>query len=369
MPQSHLGGRRKSNKASKSKKTVSSSVSRPESPSMASSLELSSVGPWRRSINHVPKSATTANPSDTSAVKKDLQPNVFEFLDEDDDGSDNSDSEGALPPSAPDVDAARDRHSYLPGDIHLASESSFGTRTPDRTFSVTSKDSVSTDFEPHTPPEGSPATAHLRLAHSHIAGSKTRFDEGYNTRVDYQTDYSAPETFYIPSRVKLSGKNRNSSPSPEESVGTLVATGKHQLQKTTESHDKQTASSFGYAYLASKLDSSMKDGQKLAPVYRRFEAVNHRIILHLQDEISQMEEELRLMDEYDAKHRVAMADHEGSNPVPASRRMDVKAQSYSSFHARRAELLERLGYKVHQYSTYRVWSLLSFGSCSDLLRR
>lgn len=57
-----------------------------------------------------------------------------------------------------------------------------------------------------------------------------------------------------------------------------------------------------------------------------------------------------MMDEYEAKHRAAVAD--GSEHMePASRRMDVEAAGrYSAFHARRLELVDRLAYKVNQYS-------------------
>lgn len=61
-----------------------------------------------------------------------------------------------------------------------------------------------------------------------------------------------------------------------------------------------------------------------------------------------------MMDEYEAKHRVAMAEKEGPEQLePSSRRMDVEAAGrYSAFHARRLELVDRLAYKVNQYSTY-----------------
>lgn len=61
-----------------------------------------------------------------------------------------------------------------------------------------------------------------------------------------------------------------------------------------------------------------------------------------------------MMDEYEAKHRAAMAEKEGSEHLePGSRRMDVEAAGrYSAFHARRLELVDRLAYKVNQYSKY-----------------
>ncbi|KAJ6011136.1 hypothetical protein N7451_002548 [Penicillium sp. IBT 35674x] len=86
------------------------------------------------------------------------------------------------------------------------------------------------------------------------------------------------------------------------------------------------------------------------PLYRRFENLNHRVLLHLQDEISQMEEDLNLLDEYEEMHRVAIAEKEGNKPVPASRRIDAQSQSYSSLHYRRMDLMAALIQKTEQYN-------------------
>jgi hypothetical protein len=169
-----------------------------------------------------------------------------------------------------------------------------------------------------------------------------------------------------------SKSRRESSLSPERSAGQLVKTEtsdkNNKVVKTPSAEPKLTS---GYALLASKLDSASpstsadpKNGdRRLVPVYRRFENVNHRILLHLQDEISQLEEELQMMDEYEAKHRAAVAD--GSEHMePASRRMDVEAAGrYSAFHARRLELVDRLAYKVNQYND----ALTSYTKLSRIL--
>lgn len=71
-----------------------------------------------------------------------------------------------------------------------------------------------------------------------------------------------------------------------------------------------------------------------------------------------------MMDEYEAKHRVSMAEQEGSEQLePGSRRMDVEAaRRYSAFHARRLELVDRLAYKVNQYSKY----LFILSNCENI---
>jgi hypothetical protein len=78
--------------------------------------------------------------------------------------------------------------------------------------------------------------------------------------------------------------------------------------------------------------------------------VNHRVLLHLQDEIAQVEEELHTLDEYEEMHRVATAEQEGTKLVPASRRLEAQSQAYSSLHYRRMDLMAALTHKTEQYS-------------------
>lgn len=337
--------------------------------------------PPLKAITNSPKPAqrrlsTSARPSDASVPAKaqprpsqtqvtvaqpNNKPDVFQFLqqgdssssnptdseedehdeDEEDDDSEEDDEEKATNDARSPASKRLVHRGSLPSPV----SSSFRASSPEQTFSVASRDSISTDPEPTTPPEGSPATAYLRLAHKHI--SQSRGQRRRVSREDQQSDYSAPEDFYIPSRA-----HSNRSSLAHEGPGALVQTNKNKSPEKKNSSSRRATIS-GYASLASKLDSSDKDNntQKLAPVYRRFENVNHRILLYLQDEISQMEEELQLMDEYDATKRASIALEDGSQPEPASRRMDVEAaRHFSGFHARRTELLERLMYKTNQYS-------------------
>ncbi|KAJ5957145.1 hypothetical protein N7501_011424 [Penicillium viridicatum] len=107
----------------------------------------------------------------------------------------------------------------------------------------------------------------------------------------------------------------------------------------------------GYGLLASHLTkSTSEESGSFPPLYRRFETVNHRVLLHLQDEISQMEEDLHTLDEYEEMHRVDIAEQEGVKPLPASRRRDAQSQAYSSLHYRRMDLMNALIHKTEQYS-------------------
>jgi hypothetical protein len=291
--------------------------------------------------------SSSSTPSDTDSEEQEHDEDEKDDDDDDDDDEDDEEDEEkpTNKPRSP-TSSRIVRRSDLPSPV----SSSFRASSPEQTFSVASRDSISTDPEPTTPPDGSPATAYLRLAHKHITQSRGQ-RRRVSSREDYQqSDYSAPEDYYIPSGAQ--SRRLSSLSSAHEGAGTLVQTNKN---KSPAKKNTRRATISGYASLASKLDSSDKDttNNKLAPVYRRFENVNHRILLYLQDEISQMEEELQLMDEYDATHRASIAEEDGSHPEPASRRMDVEAaRHFSGFHARRTELLERLMYKTNQYSKF-----------------
>ena len=97
----------------------------------------------------------------------------------------------------------------------------------------------------------------------------------------------------------------------------------------------------GYELLASNIDS--RDDALLQPIYRKFEMLNNRMLLYLQDEISEMEDQLRELD-----HAIAHEEQiTGVNA--ASRRAEAKLPSQLHWH--RVDLLHRSFAKVEQYST------------------
>jgi hypothetical protein len=105
----------------------------------------------------------------------------------------------------------------------------------------------------------------------------------------------------------------------------------------------------GYELLASQLAKPNADdstGGNMRPVYRKFEHLNHRVLLHLQDELSELEEELRILDESIAQMTQST---ERNILQPASRR--AEARFGSDLHFRRTEVLGRIFVKLGQYST------------------
>ncbi|KAF7185568.1 hypothetical protein HII31_13065 [Pseudocercospora fuligena] len=96
----------------------------------------------------------------------------------------------------------------------------------------------------------------------------------------------------------------------------------------------------GYEMLARELSN---DSSSVKPMYRKFSYLNHRILLHLQDELQELEERLRTVDEI-----VAQLDHTSEQTTPASRRGD--AAFGGDWHHQRTLLLGRIFQKTEQYN-------------------
>ncbi|TVY83321.1 hypothetical protein LSUE1_G004780 [Lachnellula suecica] len=113
----------------------------------------------------------------------------------------------------------------------------------------------------------------------------------------------------------------------------------------------------GYELLASQLSSHTNnvDGGKIKPMYRKFEALNHRLLLHLQDEISELEEQLHRLDNADTQTR-----RTDRHIIPASRRAAAAAGGELQWH--KTDVLGRIGYKLAQYNQ----ALASFNTTQSL---
>lgn len=100
----------------------------------------------------------------------------------------------------------------------------------------------------------------------------------------------------------------------------------------------------GYQLLASTL-SSGHPAFPLRPIYRRFETLGHRVLLHLQDELAELEEQLLRVDAADTHARRVQG-----CILPASRRGDSIASGELQWH--RTDILGKIGYKLEQYSMF-----------------
>ncbi|KAL5113448.1 hypothetical protein ACEQ8H_008675 [Pleosporales sp. CAS-2024a] len=125
-----------------------------------------------------------------------------------------------------------------------------------------------------------------------------------------------------------------------------------QYQAHVPACDMTRPTAAGYELVANKLSErpkksskSVRKGGKIVPMYRKFEHLNHRVLLHLQDEVSELEEELRYLDE----SIVQMSPRdEAGQALPASRRGE--ARYGSELHFKRTELLGRIFQKLGQYN-------------------
>ena len=99
----------------------------------------------------------------------------------------------------------------------------------------------------------------------------------------------------------------------------------------------------GYQHLSQKLTGALFGFPNISPIYRRFEALNHRLLLQLQDELSVLEEELEKIDNADTQSRAGPTGF-----APATCRTDIMAQGGLSW--KKQDILGNIGWRLGQYS-------------------
>lgn len=292
-----------------------------------------------------PQAAQNKHDSDRKA------PNVFEYLEDNSTTTDDS-SDDEYEHHVPSNNA---KGAYKNAVRQMYRPAAQGTDARSRTSSILSKSSANSQKTPSSI-DIPPSTVTSNTVKSHIPAHKPSLDgaysgvgafpDGSNYYEKRSVDLNArPETYYPQNSVSLQRSPLPPSPprSPEEDL--------HRPTRRNRRNTKSSSDISGYSLLATRLSSATESQEpRLPPLYRRFENLNHRVLLHLQDEIAQMEEDLRLVDEYEELQRAATAEQEGTKMLPASRRMDAQAQVYSSVHYRREELLSALARKTEQYS-------------------
>ncbi|KAI2793103.1 hypothetical protein POX_b03151 [Penicillium oxalicum] len=294
-------------------------------------------------------------------------PNVFEFLEKDDESSDSSassSSSSSESESSDDEEPATKVHAQAIAKIqspkpraNLASHAILNASKPLIKPSSTvapRSNPVHSPIPPPAPTAPAPAPAPTPVpvdAYRLARRSREPSPKASATESTFHSEKSLapsrPENLYQPDNAPalLRDPFPPSPPSsPEESTHAKTISRRQDLQALRVSS--------GYGLIASQLTrSTAQEKAAFPPLYRRFESVNHRVLLHLQDEIAQMEEDLNTLDEYEEIHRVATAEQQGTKPAPASRRTEVQAQAYSSLHYRRMDLMAALIQKTEQYNT------------------
>jgi hypothetical protein len=303
-------------------------------------------------VNPLPASISSPN---NPAEPEKKSPNVFEFLDDSSsDSSSSSSSESDDDEPMPPVQAQAVMKIQSPQPRTAPSHSLLSeTKTPPTTFETSSpvKSRSPNDSRPPPAPIPPPTESQMQLARKQPRTRKSSAGAYKSTGpspppAKRQLQLSRPEDYYAPRETSV--VHRPPLPpsppsSPEDSL--------HRGTPTRRRDSSASQVSSGYGLVASHLTrSATQEKAGFPPLYRRFESVNHRVLLYLQDEIAQMEEELQTLDEYEEMHRVATAEQEGTKIQPASRRMESQTQAYSSLHYRRMDLMAALTHKTEQYS-------------------
>ena len=189
--------------------------------------------------------------------------------------------------------------------------------------------------------ESTPTASHHRVTNSLASTSAPevsapRFNHSPFVDTRYEEE---PETYYVPSPAVPSQSSQGLQPALSSGPYGSNHRSVH-AQKAPASEAKKS----GYDLLASSLGS--RDDALLTPIYRKFETLNNRILLYLQDEISEMEESLKELDS-------AITQEEGHRV--ASRRSDPMYPSQMKW--QRQDLMCRIFSKVEQYSELRSDSI------------
>lgn len=344
------------------RKRTSSTVSNANHPTQAGPVE----SPKAAGKNNAQKSTISpaSEPSsETSADAAAKVPNVFEFLEENDDSSSGSTSDSSSESSDDDVpsgvqtQALAKIQSPKPRNNPIPHALLAGTNPSPKSTRSPSSPKTSRSSSESKPPPAPPAPTQ----NNQLQITRKKAPRKSSTASDYsrpvaapspppsrrQLEISRPESYYHPTKDAVSIHRSPLPPSPPSSPEDSL----HRGTPTYRRDSSLSQTSSGYGLIASHLThSASEDKAAFPPLYRRFESVNHRVLLHLQDEISQMEEDLQSLDEYEEMHRVATAEQEGTKPMPASRRMDVQSRTYSNLHYRRMDLMAALTQKTEQYS-------------------
>ncbi|GIZ48792.1 hypothetical protein CKM354_001183900 [Cercospora kikuchii] len=176
--------------------------------------------------------------------------------------------------------------------------------------------------------------------HRSYSSSSMRSTDSQRAWAQYMHDMQMQQYQYASPAISMA------YPVPQHGVNGYVAQAAPPPAPDAPDNAQQTIA--GYEMLAQELSN---DQSAVKPLYRRFEYLNHRILLHMQDELQEMEEQLRRVDEIIATLEPPVPAGEGEkspSPPPASRRSD---KTYGSqWHHQRTELLGRIFLKTKDYN-------------------
>jgi hypothetical protein len=265
-------------------------------------------------------------------------PNVFEFLDAEQSSTnlvqslDIPSKTPTSPTHATDLAVSDNAQKEI---LNTSFHSDSGISMPD---SISGHEELAEDGKSSNPqlkPKSQDHTVYVKRRVRPSANRvRPRYDES-RERVDEDLeDLPYPEAYYL--REGQAGQMIPPvAPQPPSNL-------KSEIEEASDISESES----GYDFLAAKLSSS-----DIPPVYRRFAKLNHRLLLHLQDEITEMEQELEYLDDAETQCRAVEARATGRPIPPASRRIIPRSPRHNAVFFRRLDVLGRLSMKVEQYST------------------
>ncbi|QPG93652.1 hypothetical protein C2857_001417 [Epichloe festucae Fl1] len=165
-------------------------------------------------------------------------------------------------------------------------------------------------------------------------GEKTlNVDEDHGSEVSHRRGFNQPWEHHGPAAPSSNISVSNSDDRADVFTGAVYPEFVNRLDNMAPS---------GYHLLATKL-SGDSCGQPITPIYRRFDALNHRLLLYMQDEIADLERQLIVLEAKDTVKRSY-----AGGVIPASRRQDRWING--SLADQKTEILGLIGYKLSQYN-------------------
>lgn len=144
-----------------------------------------------------------------------------------------------------------------------------------------------------------------------------------------------PPPSYAPPRPRPRSRQQQPPPNEFEQF--------HQPPPFIPPHGHDNGEMTGYKYLTEKLGGSVF-GPPITPIYRKFEAMGHRILLQLQDELCQLEEKLDKIDSFESSTRLS----QGFRPASAR----AAAADDHPVAQERLEILNEISKQLDMYCTY-----------------
>ena len=273
------------------------------------------------------------------------KPDVFAFMEEEEEGED-----GAQIPRSRKVDGSktverRTRHGRQ-GIPPVAPESPVSASSPfmldeierippARASSIASLHSDSGISIRGPSPERSPIQGHKKSS----SRSSTTYKNHVLTRTKSVSSTTSTSSHLSQMEQLETPESFYAKPQVPQSPLARAQTKNQQAQTKPRGRPPASPQKHGYDFLASCVSATNEESVK--PIYRRFETLNNRILMVMQDEIVTIENDLAAVDRQ-------IADLEGPTRSPASRRSELPAPTQLQWH--RMQLVGVLIPKLSQYN-------------------